>query len=135
MRVLIREYDDGKLEVVSDAGIIDAKEAPHKPRFFAASGQKPGYDSGSIPQWLESILWQKSDIEESSIQPGQTPIRRPTIRQQALWDAVQETRGQGLSLRAIAKLFHMSRKTVKRYKSSVSPPLYNTEQRTKLTTT
>jgi transposase len=81
MRVLIREYDDGKLEVVSDAGIIDTKEAPHKQRYFAASGQKPDYDSGSIPQWLESILRQKSDLKESSIQPGQTPIRRPTIRQ------------------------------------------------------
>lgn len=134
-RVLIREYDDGKLEVVSNAWIIDAKEAPHKPRYFAASGQKPDYTSGDIPRWLESILRQKSDLKESSIQPGITPIRRPTVRQQALWEAVQETRGQGLSLRAIARLLRMSRKTVKRYRSSVSPPLYHTEKRTKVTTT
>jgi len=135
MRVLIREYDDGKLEVVSNDGIIDAKEAPHKPRYFAASGQKPDYDSGDIPQWLESILRQKRGFDESSSQPGVTPIRRPTIRQQARWDAVQETKGRGLSLRAIARLLHMSRKTVVRYRSVVSPPLYHSKIRTKVTTT
>ena len=134
-RVLIREYDDGKLEVVSDARILDVEEAPHKPRYFAASGHNPDYDYGSIPEWLESILRQKSRLKEPCIQPAVTPVRRPTVRQQALWDAVQETRGQGLSLRATARLLHMCRKTVRRYRSSVSPPLYHTEQRTKVTTT
>ena len=134
-RVLIREYDDGKLEVVSDARILDAEEAPHKPRYFAVSGHNPDYDYGSIPEWLESILRQKSRLKEPCIQPAVTPVRRPTVRQQALWDAVQETRGQGLSLRATARLLHMCRKTVRRYRSSVSPPLYHTEQRTKVTTT
>jgi AraC-like DNA-binding protein len=123
IRVLLREYHDGKLEVVSDAGIIDAEEAPHKPRYFAASSQKPDHDPGSIPQWLESILRQKSDFKESSIPPGATTIRRPTIRQQSRWDAVQEARSRGLSERATARLLGMSRKTVRRYRSTVSPPV------------
>ena len=93
-RILIREYDDGKLEVVSNAGIIDAKEVPHKPLYFAASGQKPEYDSDDIPKWLESILRKKNGLEESSNQPGVTPIRRPTMHQQARWDAVQETKAE-----------------------------------------
>ena len=87
------------------------------------TSQKPDHDPGSIPQWLESILRQKSDFKESSIPPGATTIRRPTIRQQARWDAVQEARGRSLSERATARLLGMSRKTVRRYRSTVSPPV------------
>ncbi len=131
IRVLLREYHDGRLEVVSDARIIDAEEAPHKPRYFAASSQKPEHDPGSIPQWLESILWQKSDSKQSSIPPGATTIRRPTIRQQAHWDAIQEARGRGLSVRATARLLGMSRKTVRKYRSTVNPPVNRPRRSTK----
>lgn len=131
IRVLLREYPDGKLEVVSDGRIIDAEEAPYKPRHFAASSQKTNHDPGSIPQWLESILRQKSDSKQSSIPPGATTIRRPTIHQQARWDAVQEARGRGLSERATARLLGMSRKTVRRYRTAVSPPVNRSRRSTK----
>jgi len=123
--VLIREYNDGKLEVVSDAGIIIAsEEAPHKPNYFIVSSQQSEHDRKDIPQWLEVILRQKNDTKEP--QMSDLPLmRHPTIRQQTRWDAVKEARSRGLSERATASLLAMSRKTVKKYKSTVSPPLYH----------
>lgn len=124
-QVLIREYNDGKLEVVSDAGItIAAVEAPHKPQYFTVSRQQAEHDRKDIPQWLEIILRQKNDTKEP-LMPDIPLKRHPTIRQQTRWEAVKEARSRGLSERATASLLAMSRKTVKKYRSTVSPPLYH----------
>ncbi len=48
--------------------------------------------------------------------------RTPTQAQRARWEAVQEARRQGLSLRAIARKLGMSRTTTTKYAMSESPP-------------
>ena len=48
--------------------------------------------------------------------------RSPTPTQQARWEAVQQGREQGLSLRAIAKNLGMARDTVGKYLKAESPP-------------
>ena len=42
--------------------------------------------------------------------------------QQARWEAVQQAREQGLSLRAIARNLAMAKNTAKKYASAESPP-------------
>ena len=48
--------------------------------------------------------------------------RTPTQAQQARWEAVQQAREQGLSLRAIARNLAMAKNTAKKYASAESPP-------------
>ena len=48
--------------------------------------------------------------------------RTPTQAQQARWEAVQQAKGQGLSLRAIARNLGMSRVAARKYASAESPP-------------
>ena len=48
--------------------------------------------------------------------------RTPTPTQQARWEAVQLARGQGLSLRAIARNLGMAKNTAKKYAVAESPP-------------
>ena len=48
--------------------------------------------------------------------------RTPTETQQARWEAVQQAREQGLSLRAIAQNLAMARETVGKYLKADSPP-------------
>ncbi len=103
--------------------LISTREAPPKPGYFNSARWGLDHDRGNLPQWLENMMRQKSDPNQH-LPPGSTLARRPTIRQQARWDAIQEARGRGLSLRAMAKLLGMSRKTVRKYKSAVSPPVY-----------
>ena len=47
---------------------------------------------------------------------------RPRSTQQARWEAVQQAREQGLSLRAIARKLGMARDTVGKYAKAESPP-------------
>ena len=48
--------------------------------------------------------------------------RMPTQVQQARWEALQQAREPGLSLRAIARNLGMAKNTVKKYASAESPP-------------
>ena len=48
--------------------------------------------------------------------------RTPTQARQARWEAVQQAREQGLSLRAIARKLGMARDTVGKYAKAESPP-------------
>ena len=48
--------------------------------------------------------------------------RPPTQAQQARWEAVQQARDQGFSLRAIARELGMSRVAVRKYPLAESPP-------------
>ena len=54
--------------------------------------------------------------------------RTPTATQQARWEAVQEAREQGLSLRTIAKNLGMARDTVGKYLKAASPPIKQLSQ-------
>ena len=49
-------------------------------------------------------------------------LRTPTETQQARWEAVQQAKEQGLSLRAIARKLGMDRNTAGKYASAESPP-------------
>ena len=51
--------------------------------------------------------------------------RTPTQTQQARWEAVQQAREQGLSLRVIARKLGMARDTVGKYAKAESPPTKN----------
>ena len=48
--------------------------------------------------------------------------RKPTATQQARWEAVQQAKNQGLSLRAIARELGMSRVAARKYALAESPP-------------
>ena len=48
--------------------------------------------------------------------------RKPTPTQQARWEAVQQAKSQGLSLRAITRELGMSKNTVGKYLKAESPP-------------
>ena len=48
--------------------------------------------------------------------------RKPTATQQARWEAVQQAKSQGLSLRAIARELGMSRVATRKYALAESPP-------------
>lgn len=54
-----------------------------------------------------------------------TSHRQPTPRQQAWWDAIQDAKHQGFSLRAIARDLGISRNTVRKYVAADSPPVYS----------
>jgi len=123
IHVDLREYHDGRLEVASDDRIINTREAPQdslKPLGNVA-GVVIKHPIGRVE--VTGLGRQKNGLSQLLISPGSTTARHPTFRQQARWDAVQEARSQGLSQRATARLLGMSRKTVRRYKSAVSPPL------------
>ena len=48
--------------------------------------------------------------------------RTPTATQRARWEAVQQAKSQGLSLRAIARELGMAKNTVLKYARAESPP-------------
>ena len=130
-RVLLREYQDGKLEVIANGTLVAIKEIPRRPLYFAASGLKHEYDSDNIPDWLGNILKQKGDAT-LWMPPMLANSPHPAVRQQNRWDAVQEARNRGLSERATSRLLHMSRKTVRKYRSNVSTPIYHLGRRQKV---
>ena len=122
--VIVREYPNGDLEAVSDAGnIVNIKEAPQKAHYFDTPNQ---IIDPTLPEWLKIALRKQQDTIETQIQAP--AMRQPTARQQSRWDAIQEARHQGISLRATAKLLHVSRKSVRKYRASVSPPLYSNKR-------
>lgn len=124
MRVELREYPDGKLEVSCQSKVINTREAPPRPGYFNTSNAVINHEPSSIPDWLERIL--RQDGPSQNIIPNSLFSRKPTPRQQSRWEAVREAKNRGLSERAIARLLGMSRKTVRKYKSTVSPVVYGT---------
>jgi len=124
MRVELREYPDGKLEVSSQGRVINTREAPPRPGYFNASNPVFTHEPGSIPEWLERILRQEGPSQ--SLIPDSPFSRKPTSRQQSRWEAVREAKSRELSQRAISRLLGMSRKTVRKYSSTVSPVTYGT---------
>ena len=50
--------------------------------------------------------------------------RRPTPRMQAYWEAIQEAKSRGLSLRAIARELGIARSTVAKYVRASKPLAY-----------
>lgn len=130
-RVLLRERDNGRLEVEANERIVDMKEIPQRLNYTSAARQTFENNYQNIPQWLEDILRKKGTITETIAQPLLPDARQPTTRKQIRWDAVQEAKSRGLSIRAMAELLHMSRRTIRKYISTVSPPVYRLGHRTR----
>jgi hypothetical protein len=121
-RVVLRRYPDGRMEVYSGDQAINFHEVPQKSRYFSAWTDDVVTEGNEMPAWLESIFMGKPDRNRQMF-ANNTGSRRPTPRQQALWEAVQACVKQGLSKQAIARTLGISRKTAKKYATAISPPL------------
>jgi hypothetical protein len=53
---------------------------------------------------------------------------QPTPRKRAIWEAVQQRRGLGQSLRQIAPALGLDRRTVRKYLAADQPPVYPTRR-------
>ena len=74
----------------------------------------------------ERLATLESSAEEAAKRAGSKakPVRHrtPTPTQQARWEAVQQARVQGFSLRAIARNLGMAKNTAKKYAEADAPP-------------
>ena len=151
LRVDVLERADGELMIRYQGEVIDYQEGPPPSSavWGVASACSPGPEhqegadgvAGShldTPQRerlaaLESS--ESSDDNEANdedvatrdrgrkTKPGRHKLlRTPTETQQARWEAVQQAKRQGLSLRAIARKLGMDRNTAGKYASAESPP-------------
>jgi len=114
-RVELRQYPDGRLAVFCGGRQLNSLELPQKIGYFY--GKRSPSQSRPIPEWLKEAL------DRAGTKRRPSSPRTPTPRQQALWEAVQGARNQGLSKRAIAKTLGISRNTVRKYFSAISPPI------------
>jgi hypothetical protein len=122
-RVELRQYPDRRLEVNYQGRVIDTQEAPPMPGYFRPGGMGPAPGIEPMPPWLETILMGQGNRNYSRAPSRSTVPRRPTPRQQARWDAVHEAKQRGLSERTIATMLGISRNTVSKYASAISPPI------------
>lgn len=114
-RVELRQYPDGKLTAFCRGRLLNSLELPQKVGYF--NGKRLPGEAKPIPEWLKEAL------DRAGTKRRPSSPRTPTSRQQALWDAVQGALRQGLSKRAIARTLGISRNTVRKYASAISPPI------------
>ena len=151
LRVDVLERADGELMIRYQGEAVDYQEGPPPSsalwgtaRACSPGPELPGGTDGGVNSHpneaqrerlaaLESS--ESSDQDEANdddvatrVRGGRvTPLRHqlrrtPTETQQARWEAVQQAREQGLSLRAIARNLAMAKNTAKKYASAESPP-------------
>ena len=141
LRVDVPERADGELMIRYQGEAVDYQEGP------PPSSALWGADSGCSPSpelqeatddvvdshlneaqrerlsTLESAAKKAAEGRSGKGKPVRHQLHRtPTATQQARWEAVQQGREQGLSLRAIAKNLGMARDTVGKYLKAESPP-------------
>ena len=141
LRVEILERADGELMLRYQGEAVDFQEGP------PPSSALWGADSGCSPYpglqeatdgvvhshlsvaqrdrlyILESAAQEEAERRGDKGKPVRHQLHRtPTSTQQARWEAVQQAREQGLSLRAIATNLGMARDTVGKYLKAESPP-------------
>ena len=148
LRLEVLERADGELMIRYQGEQVDFQEGPppSSALWGAASACSPGPESqeaagGEVNSHLNGAQRERlaalesSDQDDVNIQ-GKAAKRRggkpkplrhqlhrtPTSTQQARWEAVQQAKEQGLSLRAIAKKLGMARDTVGKYLKADSPP-------------
>jgi transposase len=121
-RVELRQYPDGRMEIISGDHLISFQNLPQKSRYFSANMDSDGSSGVPMPDWLENIL--KGGGNQRRLLPSNTSSRYPTPRQQALWESVQTAKREGLPILRIAKALGITRETVRRYMAASSPPLY-----------
>ena len=144
LRVDVMERADGKLMVRYQGEAVEFQEgpSPSSALWGADSGCSPGLElqeatDGVVHSHLNVAQRERLYILESAAQEEAErrgdkgkPVRHqlhrtPTSTQQARWEAVQQAREQGLSLRAIATNLGMARDTVGKYLKAESPPTKN----------
>ena len=151
LRVDVLERADGELMIRYQGEAVDYQEGPplSSALWGAASACSPGPElqgvaDGGVNSRLNEAQRERLAALESSessaedeandedvatrgrggkTKPVRHQLRRtPTETQQARWEAVQQAREQGLSLRAIARNLAMAKNTAKKYASAESPP-------------
>ena len=152
LRVDVLERADGELLIRYQGEVVDFQEAPppSSALWGAATAcypgpeQQEGTDGVVFNSHLNEAQRERLAALESSessddneandkdvatrgrggkTKPVRHQLRRtPTETQQARWEAVQQARGQGLSLRAIARKLGMDRNTVGKYALAETPP-------------
>ena len=151
LRVDVLERADGELMIRYQGEAVDYQEGPppSSALWGAARGCSPGPElqeatDGVVNNHLNEAQRERlaalessgsSDEDEANdedvanrgrggrTKPVRHQLRRtPTETQQARWEAVQQAREQGFSLRAIARNLAMARETVGKYLKADSPP-------------
>ena len=141
LRVDVLERADGELMIRYQGEAVDYQEGP--PPSSALWGADSACSTDPEPQGvadgvvnshlneaqrerlsiLESAAQEEAERRGGKTKPVRHQLRRtPTETQQARWEAVQQAREQGLSLRAIARNLGMAKNTAKKYASAESPP-------------
>ena len=115
--VEVWERLDGQLSVLYEDQEIATQEAP--PRASVLRG-KQYKDRARFMEQVEACL----PIAPKPARHKAAGPRRPTPRMHAYWEAIQEAKSRGLSLRAIARELGISRSTVTRYVKASKPPVY-----------
>ena len=144
----VLERADGELMISYHGETVDFQESPQpmsswwgatNPYSFDPELQPIGDDPANVHlnQAQRTLLdsLEPPDEEEVSAKKVVTKVgrgagkpvrhslhRTPTQAQQARWEAVQQAKGQGLSLRAITRKLGMSRVAARKYASAEGPP-------------
>ena len=156
LRVDVLERADGELLIRYHGEAVDYQEGPppSSALWGAASSCSPGAEpqevAGGPPNGhfneaqrkllaaLETADEEEADVKGVAAAKGEggkgKPVRyslHRTPTQQARWEAVQQAREKGLSLRAIARKLGMSRVATRKYAVAESPPtkLLNAKER------
>ena len=159
LRVEVLERADGELMLRYQREPIDFQEAtlrspalwgegsgsfPSPEGSEAAGGEANGHlddEQRKLLAALESSVEKRAKVKSAAVKGRggkEKPVRpqlhrTPTPTQQARWEAVQKSRKQGLSLRAIARELGMSRVSTRKYAKADCPPtkLLSAEERAK----
>ncbi len=141
LRVEVLERADGELLIRYQGEAVDYQEglSPASALWGADTGCSPDpelqevADGAAITHLNEAqrkrLAALESSAEEAAKRAGgkAKPVRHrlhrtPTATQQGRWEAVQQVKEQGLSLRAIARELGMSRVAVRKYAVADAPP-------------
>ena len=148
LQVKVLERADGQLMIRYQGEAVDFQEAaptsaalwgegsgsfpsPEGPQ--AADGQANGHldnDQRKLLADLESSVQKRARVKSAAFKgkggkgkPVRHQLHRTSTQtQQARWEAVQQAKSQGISLRAIARELAMSRVTVRKYAKAEIPP-------------
>ena len=141
LRVDVLERADGELMIRYQGEAVDFQEGPppSSALWGADTGCSPGPElqeatDGVVHSHLNVVQRELLSTLETAAKEAaegwggkEKPVRHqmhrtPTATQQARWEAVQQARDRGLSLRAIARELGMSRDAARKYALAESPP-------------
>ena len=144
-QVEVQERLDGQFVVRYKGRTIPTQEAPPRPGVLRALNGARGHNlnpdrfvNGGVQKHLREQLAALESVSVEQVMAdgasrngtngirtrSSSPRRKPTPRQRTRWEAVQEAKRQGLSLRAIARELGIHRETVRKYVDAKNPPVY-----------